>query len=215
LETMRNNGPKALAAFQKAVDVSQELRAAEPGNTLWRQFEVKRRYELGFAAALFGRTDHALVQAQTARRLLDGLIAKDATNDIWTIDLSAQLDELEARLLAGSGRYREAIQRTDAAIARLSRRTDMNDPMIRAVFASVLLIRGDMRARTKQPVEAREDWRAADRLIVGEDQGLQSSLLSLRFAAAKRLGEAARAQSVRTLIDRRGWQHPSYLLELR
>jgi tetratricopeptide (TPR) repeat protein len=215
LETARNNAPKALAALQNAVSISEKLRDADPKNTLWRQSEVKRRYELGTAAMLFGRPDQAAAQAQKASDLLIDLIAKDSTNEIWNVDLGAQLDELEARLMANRGHHREALQRADSAIARLSRRSDMNDPVIRAVYASVLLIRGDMHAQIGQSVDARRDWQSADRLIVGENDGLPSFLLFLRFGSARRLGDAARAKPIRVLIDQRNWRHPGYLRELR
>ena len=215
LETMRGNGGKALPAMQKSVDTSVALRSAEPGNTLWIQYEVKRRYELGIAALLFGRIDLARQQLSAARPLLGGLIAKDPTNDIWNLDLAAQLDELDARLLAQSGRTGEAVARADHAIALLSKRTDSADPVMRTVYASVLLVRGDMHMRASQRALARADWLGVDRLIAGADGDLPSSLLTLRYAAARRQRDTTRAAPIRQVLDRRGWRHPMYLRELR
>ena len=214
LETMRGNGGRALPAMQKSVDTSVALRSAEPGNTLWIQYEVKRRYELGIAALLFGRIDLARQQLLAARPLLGGLIAKDPTNDIWNLDLAAQLDELDARLLAQSGRTGEAAARADHAIALLSKRTDSADPVMRAVYASVLLVRGDMHMRAGQRALARADWLGMDRLIAGADADLPSSLLTLRYAVARRQRDTARAAPIRQVLDQRGWRHPMYLREL-
>ena len=215
LETMRGNGIKALAVMQKSVDISVALRSAEPGNTLWIQYEVKRRYELGIAALMFGRIDLARQQLTAARPLLIGLIAKDPTNDIWNLDLAAQLDELDARILAQSGRTRDAVARADHAITLLSKRSDSADPVMRAVYASVLLVRGDMHMRAGQLALARQDWLGVDRLIAGADVDLTSSLLTLRYAAARRQRDTARTTPIRQVLDRRGWRHPMYLRELR
>ena len=215
LEAMRGNAAKALAAMQQAVDSSGALRSAEPGNTLWIQYEVKRRYELGNVALLFGKPDLARAQLATARDLLAGLMAKDRTNGIWNIDLAAQFDELEARLLVASGRYEAAKARADHAIALLGQRKDGNDPAIRGVYASALLVRGDLHLRQGERAAADQDWQGVDRLIQGANDALPSALLMLRYAAARRQGGAASAQPIRQVLDRRGWRHPAYLRELR
>ena len=164
---------------------------------------------------LFGRIDLARQQLIAARPLLGGLIAKDPTNDIWNLDLAAQLDELDARLLAQSGRTGEAVARADHAIALLSKRKDSADPVMRAVYAAVLLVRGDMHLRAGQRARARADWQGVDRLTSGTPENLPSSLLTLRYASARRQGNQAAAAPIRQVLDQRGWGHPVYLRELR
>ena len=215
LETMRGAGTAALTAFQAAVDISMSLRNTEPGNSLWQQFEVKRRYELGTAAVLFGNNQEGWRQLRSARGLLVELVKKDPTNAIWNIELNAQLSELEARLLAADHRYPDAWKRANDANGLLSRRAGMVDPILQTVSASALLLRGDMQARLGKSGEARQEWTAADLAISGEDDKLPSSQLTVRFIAAKRLGNTARANALRLLLDRRGWRHPVYLRESR
>ena len=210
---MRGAGSTALEALQVAVDVSQNLRISEPGNSLWRQFEVKRRYELGTAAMLFENREEGWRQLRAARGLLVGLVATDPTNAIWNIDLNAQLSELEARLLAADSRDKDAWQSADAASGLLLRRTDMGDPVMRTVYGWALLLRGDMSERLGRSAAARLDWSAAAQAISGEDDKLPSSLLTVRFVAAKRLGNTARANALRAMLDQRRWRHPAYLVE--
>ncbi len=215
LETMRGRGPEALKAFQTSIGISQRLRAAEPANSLWRQHEVKIRYSYGTAALLFGNKTESWRQLGIARDMLAGLVAKDPTNDIWNIDLTAQLGELEARLLAADHRYTEALQRATAASTLLQKRTDMADPAMRAVQGWVLLLGGEMHARLGHRAEARTAWLASDEAISGEDSRLPSSLLTLRYVASKRLGDAQRSRRLRSMLDERGWQHPLYRQEAR
>ena len=215
LETMRGRGPEALAAFQTSIGISQQLRAAEPGNSLWRQHEVKIRYSYGTAALLFGNKTESWRQHGIARDMLAGLVARDPTNDIWNIDLMAQLDELEARLLAADRRYAEALQRANAASTLLRKRTDMVDPAMRVVQGWVLLLGGEMQARLGHQAEARTAWLATDRAISGEEGSLPSSLLTLRYVVSKRLGDAPRSRRLRSMLDERGWHHPLFRQETR
>ena len=215
LETMRGRAPEALTAFQTSTRIMQQLRAAEPGNSLWRQHEVKIRYSYGTAALLFGNRTQSAQQLGIARDLLKGLVAKDRTNDIWNIDLTAQLGELEARLLAADRRYGEALQRAMAASTLLQTRADMVDPSIRAVQGSVLLLVGEMQARLGRMTEARKSWLAADQGISGEDGSLPSSLLTLRYVASNRLGDTARTRRLRSMLEGRGWRHPLFRQEAR
>jgi tetratricopeptide (TPR) repeat protein len=215
VETMRGSGARAIAAFQNSIEISQQLRVTEPGNTLWQQYEVKRRYEYGTAALLFGRTDEGWRQLAAARALLAKLVAKDGTNDIWNIDLSAQLAELETRLLIADRRYADALRTAETAVGLLKKRADLNDPVMQVVFGSVHLLRGDANARLGRTAEARQNWSQVDRATSSEDDTLPSSLLTVRFIAAKRLGNTNRTSELRTILNRRAWRHPVYSVEAR
>ena len=211
-ELARGAVPAALAPFRTAVRESADLLRLEPANGEWRIAAIKA--QVGLADALrFGDNPGAAAGVHAeAQRSLDILCASDRRNVDWNVSMQSRIDLLGAALARADGDMSRAGALAARGVPALAPVAKVGDEENSYLLASLLLISGDAAARAGQRDAASAAWRRASAMI-GRDPDTTSLKLSVRYAAARRLGLTAEAREIAALLDQRGFRHPLFTQE--
>lgn len=211
-ELARGDVPAALDPFRNAVRGSAEMLRLEPSNGQWRLGSIKALTGLSDALRFSGDASAAADAYADAQKSLDVLIASDRKNVDWNVSMQSRLDLLGAKLAESSGLIEKAGALATRGVTRLQPIARTNDEENSYILASLSLIAGDIAARSNRKDDALAAWRRASAMIGGSTD--KTSLkLAVRYAADRRLGQSAEAQSIAAQLDKRGFRHPFYMRE--
>lgn len=211
-ELARGNVAAALDPLRIAVRESAEMLRLEPSNSEWRLASIKAQTGLSDALRFSGAASAAADAYAGAQKSLDVLIASDRKNVDWNVSMQSRLDLLGANLAESRGSNEKAGGLATHGVARLQPIARTNDEENSYILASLSLIAGDVAVRLNRKDDALAAWRRASTMIGGSTD--KTSLkLAVRYAADRRLGQSAEAQSIAALLDKRGFRHPIYMHE--
>ncbi len=197
--------PEAVAPFQKALAIFQELDRQGPSSDTARNVALCEK-RLAALNLLQGDFEAARLGYTQARAIDERLLAEDPHSTNAKADLAYDLSDLSATLLRLS-RPAEAGEVLDKAIAlrREAYNADKSDARARRALESILLREARLLAYTlKKPQAAFQRLQEASRLwslasaTFGPEQGERGELEYVLGDVCERLGDARAAQGHRT-----------------
>ena len=122
----------SLAAAEASRMADAQMRL-EPDNVQWQKAAAKSRLLQAELLGLQGHPEQGMLRLESARPLLAGLLARDAT--VWDlrVDLQESLAQVESDLLRQLGKRTEAMRTIEASVQRLQ--LVMKDPTQQASHA--------------------------------------------------------------------------------
>jgi len=213
LEQILGQISPASEAFVTSTHIMEELRALETDNTEWRETELRGQLRLAENFLYAGRYKQGQLVLESAREGVAGLIAADAKNMVWTVDLQSTADQRQAQFALAGGRPEDALRLADGVIARM-KAVPKFEPSQRIGFLSYNgIFAGDALAALGRRREAAARWEMALDEIERSSTANLLKVRRARYLLLKRLKRFQEATAAAAELDRQGDRSPAYLRE--
>ena len=199
---MRGQSTPAVAHLRAAIAAADELVPIEPGNTLWQEYAMAPRFDLGEALLPTDKAE-ATKQIEAGCAVAQQLFGRDAAYPSWRAGARTCWTD-RAKIAAAAGRKDEALSDARRAVA-LTPSGSMKGVDDRYNYSRAYLVLGDVLQSVGDTAGAAMAWQKALSALP-PNVAERPYELAQHVTILNRLGRAGEAQPLKQKLDAMGYR---------
>ncbi|MFL6591514.1 MAG: toll/interleukin-1 receptor domain-containing protein [Luteimonas sp.] len=213
IDLARGDVAAAAADVAKANGLAQRQLQLEPGNTEWQQAAAKSRLMQANILLWQGQPRQAMAVLDSARPLVDALLARDPTLWAWRVELRETQAQVESDALRALHRRTEALRVAEASAERLERLAEEPGSRVKALRWLALSQGRAARLLDESGAAnaAHARWQQLANLVSPHASQLDADALTWLARAEEAVGQGVAAGRIRRQLRDGGYRHPDFL----
>ncbi|HJV63181.1 MAG TPA: protein kinase [Albitalea sp.] len=213
LQLALGRGASALAPARAAVEQLQALLAVDPSNLYWLEQACFARQSLAEIEFALGDVDSARTDLERSAAEMERLVATDAMQTKWHINLRGRILSLLGALQLAQGRLLPTgpLQAYLERVKQLEHEGKRLNAVQTGIVAGAEMVLGDALSRAGRQDEALARWSDARQRSQALAEGDYMPGITLLARAEARLGHTGSARALAERVRASKYRHPDYV----